>query len=485
MSDLPTSRRRFLKGAAVTAAAAGVASTPLREVFAASSSALSAGPGNKWPGRVVVNFNKDAITMNGALASANPEIISKMVDDSIKLLTGESTVGAAWKVAFPSTLTAQSKVAIKVPLGFSATNMAPHWASVKAVTDGLQQMDFNGTKFPGENISIFDMHGSNQFGKADFGYTANNFGKVKLVSDSVGSGYSDGPNKLQYAKSLGTADFLINVFRAGGHGDWGEGLTLGFKNHYGTFPSPSSFHNKPVENLRDINCTGVVFNKNVLSVCSGIFGAKEKSGMPTSAAISYAKYAKTIDSTLTSDSYPACTIIMSTDPVTAEMQTVKMMRLNNGGKYGVNDMPKYLRASAGVNGAATPTYNIGIIDESKMDIRKIINGQVISTAIDSRSQLSERFQNGCSLHARQLKGTRSTFVEYNVLSDTVGKKASVDIYSVDGSLVFKKNVDVKGINNNFSWDEKDSSGKHVSNGIYVIKVAAGSTQLSSRISITR
>lgn len=483
MSDLSTSRRTFLKGAAVTAAAAGVVSTPLREVFASSSSALSAGPGNKWPGRVVVNFNKDAITMNGSLASAKAEIISKMVDDSIKLLTGESTVGAAWKAVFPSTLTAQSKVAIKVPLGFSATNMAPHWASVKAVTDGLQLMDLNGTKFPAENISIFDMHGSNQFGKADFGYTADNFGKVKLVRDSVGSGYSDGPNKLQYAKSLGTADFLINVFRAGGHGDWGEGLTLGFKNHYGTFPSPSSFHNKPVENLRDINCIGVVFNKNVLSICSGIFGAKEKSGMPTSAAISYAKYAKTIDSTITAESYPSCTVIMSTDPVTAEMQTIKMMRLNNGGKYGVNDMPKYLRASAGVSGAASPTYNIGIIDESKMDIRKIINGQIVGTGIESDRPSVQR--SDMSLHAKPLHGTRSTFIEFCVPLDCVGKKAIIEIFSINGAVVYQTIRGISGISSNISWDEKDSSGKHISNGTYLITLTAGNQKMNSKVSIMR
>jgi hypothetical protein len=363
--------------------------------------------------------------------------------------------------------------------------MAPHWASVKAITDGLQMMDFNGTKLSAENISIFDMHGTNQFGKADFGYTSDNFGKVKLVRDSVGSGFTDGPNKLQYAKSLGAADFLINVFRAGGHGDWGEGLTLGFKNHYGTFPSPSSFHSKPVENLRDINCTGVIYNKNVLSMCSGIFAAKEKSGIPTSAAISYAKYVKTIDSTITSDSYPSCTVIMSTDPVTAEMQTVKMMRINNGGKYDVNDMPKYLRASAGVSGAASPTYNIGIIDESKMDIRKIINGQVISTAIKNRSQLSERIQNGFSLSARQLNSTRTTFIEFNVPLITVGKSASVEIYRIDGSLVYKRTVDINGINNNFSWNETDCSGKLVNNGNYLITLTAGNQKLSSKISILR
>ncbi|MBN1130372.1 MAG: hypothetical protein JXA71_15375 [Chitinispirillaceae bacterium] len=39
-----------------------------------------------------------------------------MVDDGIKLLTGESSVGAAWKAVFPETLSLQSKIAIKINL---------------------------------------------------------------------------------------------------------------------------------------------------------------------------------------------------------------------------------------------------------------------------------------------------------------------------------------------------------------------------------
>lgn len=484
MSRFFLSRRSFLKKSVVSAAAAGAVSTSFNEVFAASGTEVTPGPGNKWPGRVAVNFNKEAVTFNGALPVAQPEVIGKMVDDSVKLLTGESDIGAAWKAVFPSTLTEKSKIAIKVPLGFVVANMAPHWASVKAITAGLQMMDFSGTKFPAENISIYDMHGSNMFGKANVGYTTDNFGtKIKMVRDSVGSGATDGPNKLQYAKTLANADFLINVFRAGGHSDWGEGFTLGFKNHYGTFPSPSSFHDKPVENLRDLNCTGVVLKKNVLSVCSGIFGAKEKSGVPTSPAIGYLKYAKTVDSTISADGFPSCTIIMSTDPVSAEMQAIKMMRLNNGGAYGVNDMPKYLKASAGVSGAANPLYNIGIIDESKMDIRKIVNGEILKTGVENRQRIGNF--SGNYLHAKQLKGSKTSFIEFNLSHEHVGKKASIEIYSTDGVLIYESALVITGFNGSFSWNETDTRGKRVGGGVYLIRVKAGSTRLSSRISIAR
>jgi hypothetical protein len=41
-------------------------------------------------------------------------------------------------------------------------------------------------------------------------------------------------------------------------------------------------------------------------------------------------------------------------------------------------MPKYLRASAGIMGVLPDaSLNFGVIDETKMDIRRIINGVAI------------------------------------------------------------------------------------------------------------
>ena len=369
------SRRSFLKDSAAATAAltvpAGLAGTILYGDAAAK--ALAVGPGNKWPGRVVINFNKNAVTMDGANATAVPSVIREMVNASILRLTGETAIGAAWKAVFPASLTASSTISIKVPLGCANSTIAPHWSSVRAITDGLQVMDFNGTKFPAENITIYDMRCRNNL--ANYGYTAENFPGVKIVYDSMGSGYTDGARNQQYAQSLRNT-FLINVFRPGGHGPAYSGFTLGFKNHYGSYEVD---HNESTASgyLRDINGTGVVFNKNVLSVCIGIFGAQEASGSPGSPSMPYFNYASSLDKTIANTSVPPTTIIVSTDPVTAEMQTIKMMRLNKkpAGGYRVKDMPKYLRASAGVKGALPDaSLNFGIIDEAKMDIRRIING---------------------------------------------------------------------------------------------------------------
>jgi hypothetical protein len=478
MREHSISRRSFLKSTAATAAVATVASAPFKDAFAATTSALSAGPGNKWPGRVVVNFNKDAVKGT----TIQPDTVIKMIDESIKLLTGEKTVGAAWKSIFPTTLSAQSKIAIKVPLGCAAQNVAPHWSSVKAMIDGLLQMDIGGAKLAASNITVYDMRCSNKF--TSYGYTAENLGAgVNIVYDSEGSGYTDGANNKQYAKSLHNADFLMNVFRAGGHATYVEGLSLGFKNHYGTYPIDHG-ESTAKTYLRDINCTGVVLKKNVLSVCVGIFGAKEGSGSPGSAAISYTNYVKTLDSSIGDTAYPPCTIIMSTDPVTSEMQTIKMMRLNNSPAkdYSVNAMPQYLKGSAGVSGGVTPLSNVGIIDETKMDIRKIINGQVVSTRIQNASDTS-MFSNG-TLHVKSLHTVKSTFIEFN-LPEKIGEKASIEIYSINGMLLYNTIIGISGVNNHISWDERDRSGRHVGNGTYLITVTSGSVKLSSKVSIVR
>ncbi|HEX2957056.1 MAG TPA: twin-arginine translocation signal domain-containing protein [Chitinispirillaceae bacterium] len=481
-NDSTISRRTFLKGTAATAAVT-IAQGATSNAFA-QQDVPDKGPGNKWPGRVVINFDKNAVTMDGAKGTAVPEMLKTMVDKSIQVLTEKEDIGEAWKAVFPASLTAQSIIAIKIPLGCADQKIAPHWSFVKAITDGLQKMDFNGTKFPGSNITIYDMRCNNRL--ADYGYTSANFGNVKIVYDSEGTGATDGAKGLQYAKSLKAANFLINVFRPGGHGAYVEGLTLGFKNHYGTYKVDHNASSAPGY-LRDINCTGVVLNKNVLSVCYGIFGAAESSGSPGSSAIPYYYYARKIDSTITNESYPPCTIIMSTDPITAEMQTIKMMRLapKEPKDYTVASMPKYLKASGGVSDATDDkkTYNIGIIDESKMDIRQIINGQVIGTVIKNNRTALGGYSPNIGVH--KIKGQNVTLIHYSLPDVKIGSEAKLDIFDLRGSLVRSLSGFIAGAVNNVSWDEKDTLGKLVNNGTYILRLSSGKVNLSEQFTIIR
>jgi hypothetical protein len=320
---------------------------------------------------------------------------------------------------------------------------------------------------------------------SNYGYNGTNFPNIHIVFDSMGSGYTDGAKGQQYATSLHSADFLINVFRPGGHADYVEGLTLGFKNHYGTYDVDHGGSTAPGY-LRDINCTGAVFNKNVLSICSGIFGAQEASGDPGSSAISYYKYAQTMDSTITNKNASSTTIIMSTDPVSAEMQTIKMMRLNQTptGGYAVANMPKYLRASGGVAGAiADATLNVGIIDESQMTIRRIING--LPTTSLREPSVIETTGSGARVVASQIRGQKSTFIEFMLPSGYSGKESSIEILNYKGERIARLATTVMGAHNHVSWNEIDTRGKPVPASTYLVCLTSGDIHCSSQFTIMR
>jgi hypothetical protein len=466
-------RRDFLKITAVGAAGIAMSGGLAKTVMGKDCAQMAAGPGNQWPGRVVINFNKNAVTRSGINATPIDSVIEKMVDDAILLLTGAASVGAAWKSIFPATLTAQSKIAIKINILNNGLS-APSPFSVMAITAGLCQMDFNGAKFPVANITIYDMNNGNSMDSA--GYTAARFPNIKLVKDSLvnpGDGASTGGAVQSYASTLRDAQFLINVFSPRGHDATYGSVTLGFKSHYGTYPP---VHTAP--SLRDYNCTGPVFNKTVLSVCSGIFGQNIGNG-PGGSPQDYTTYAKTLDPTAT---LAASTIIMSTDPVSAEVESFKVMCLNKGQAYDVNSMPAYLKASAGMTGTLTPVYNIGVIDESKMDIRRIINEKTATIAIGQKSEF-HRGTGRSTLTAVSLKGQNNTFIEFSLPQGTVGTDALIHVYDAQGSLVRSISQKVLGLVNHLSWDETNSKGSRVTKGMYFIELVAGANRLSSQVSI--
>lgn len=478
------SRRSFLKGSAATAAATMVSGSVV-DAIAKTSADITLGPGNKWPGRVAINFNKSAF---GTSAEGNPvldtTVAAKMVDESIMLLTGETTVAAAWKAVFPATLTASSTIAIKVPLGCASQKMAPHFSTVKAIVDGLTQMDFGGSKLPAANITIYEMECSNNF--SSYGYTAANLPGVKIVRDSRVTSPTDGAVSAEgkmyaYAKSL-QSNFLINVFRPGGHGTSWSGFTLGFKNHYGTYPPQPEGHSSKAQNyLRDINCTGVVFNKNVLSVCVGLYGAEEASGQPGSADIGYTEYTKTMDSA-SSPRNPS-TIIMSTDPVSIEMQAIKMMRLNNGKKYTTADLPNYLKASGGVAGALSDkVYNIGVIEESAMDIRKMVNSVKVSESTIAGKAAPKTPRAG-HVSVKSLQHHGSTFIEYSVPHSIIGSDAVIEIYDLKGTKIFTGTQKIQGVRSNYSWNERSQNGQVAPRGMYIVTITAYSMKLSEKFTL--
>ena len=473
---ISTSRRNFLKVGMAGAAGLAIASK-VETIFASSAAVTSPGPGNKWPGRVVVNFNKSAFDSSGV----DTITVMQMVDDAIVKLTGQSTVGEAWKSIFPASLTASSKIAIKVNT-LNPGLPAPHWSSVRGITDGLKQMDFNGTKYPAGNILIYDMNNGlpsvNNLGTA--GYKAGNFPGISIVTDTAIDGGDGALNNRTYAKTLKDADFLINVFSPRGHNQppVGSQVSLGFKSHYGTYSDPTGMHANITHNIRDINCSGPVYNKTVLSVCSGIYGMNEGHG-PAGIPDNFTTYAQTMDKTSTTQC--PTTIIMSTDPVSAEMQSLKIMRINSKKTYALADMPEYLKAAAGVEVVGwSPIHNIGVIDESQMTIHKIING--VEPVLYQAPGLNSF---GLGIAAHHLKGHNSAFIEFTLPSDHVGREASIEIFNSKGALVRKLSHKVLGVLNNVSWDEMNEQGALASKGLYVVHLISNGKRVSTPMTIIR
>ena len=224
-----------------------------------------------------------------------------------------------------------------------------------------------------------------------------------------------------------------------------------------------------------MNCTGPIFKKTVLSACIGIVANNEGNG-PLKPPDDFSTYLKTIDPTSTSKC--PTTIIMSTDPITCEMQTIKMMRLNKNpaGKFGVSDMPNYLKASAGVSGALSGTvYNIGVMDESKMDIRYIIN-DLVSIGGHPGSPADKT---PSSIVVSALPRHGYTFIQYCLPARYIGKEVSISINSMNGALLHAHSQTIPGVANHYAWDHKDIAGNEAPAGRYIVRIVSGKAKLSA------
>ncbi|MBN1577400.1 MAG: DUF362 domain-containing protein [Chitinispirillaceae bacterium] len=492
-------RRDFLKAAA--AGTAAIAMSPgVGKVFGASAGPTQPSPLNKWPGRVAVNFNKAAITgsTSSKYGTVDATVVRKMIDQTITLLTGIDDIGEAWKSIFPSTLSLTSKIAVKINC-YNPYKAGQHWSVARGVTDGLMKMKIGETLFPGSNITVYETNTKGGNSITTGGYTKNNFPDVNLAFEKDWVDGGDGALGKTYARSLKEADFLINTFNARGHQmpTKGSKFTMGFKSHYGTyynpsFSGPNYLHDDDKWDMtfREIVCIGPVYKKLVLSVCGGMFGTDEGYGPGLSSSETdiqnigdFTKYAQLIDSTSTTRGQT--TVIMSTDPVSAEMQSIKILRMNKNISFAFEDMPKYLKASAGIDvSGLTPTYNIGIIDEDKMDFRKMVNDVVIKTPVVSPASADHTTAKvGMSTHP--ITGHGSVSINFNLPVNHVGSKAVIEIFDARGSLVRKLSHEVGGINNQLSWNQKDSRGVPAAKGMYIARLSCGGTRLSSQFSIVR
>ena len=134
-------------------------------------------------------------------------------------------------------------------------------------------------------------------------------------------------------------------------------------------------------------------------------------------------------------------------------------------------MPDFLKGSAGVSGAINPTYNIGEIDESKMDYREIINEVVTNYGATHQPIQYRKNNNKITLYPNPIKP--NTFIDFLLPDSYSGKKAQIEIQNIKGVLIKKMSAKVLGIRNRVLWDGKDTAGKPISPGKHIITIKVG------------
>ncbi|MEO0081648.1 MAG: DUF362 domain-containing protein [candidate division WOR-3 bacterium] len=230
MSDL--SRREFLKYLGI--GALGFVARP--KLLSALERRL---PFTDDASDVVQCYDVNATSGN----TINEPVVQVMVDESVKALTGQSTVGEAWKSLFPG-ITTSSVIGIKV--NCINSSLPTHPAVVRCIINGLAQMDLGGTLFKKNNVIVWDRTNSELTASGYSIYTGTDPDTARCFgTNQSGVGYdttkplnvggvSQNPSKIISQM----CEFIINAAVLKTHSQGVVTLTL--KNHYGSVHSPSS-----------------------------------------------------------------------------------------------------------------------------------------------------------------------------------------------------------------------------------------------------
>jgi hypothetical protein len=282
------------------------------------------------PGRVVWAHDPDATSWNGSTGNwwsndnTSQPAVDKMMSDSVKWLTGRATDAAAWSAIFRSFNKAHGRgdvgyaagetISVKLNLNNSLTNddvdnqidASPHMvlALIKQLVDQAQIPAANITIYDASTVSeynparhipdrIYDkcnapypgvhwVDGAGENGRTKSDWTVN---AVKY-SDAVPRDTLGGQNLSTAATS---ATYMINFALLKGHE--GQGVTLTFKNHYGsighvnhkgTLGADAPQYNVFVDLMGHKDLGG----KTVLYLIDGLYGSRLASGGPLKWAMS-------------------------------------------------------------------------------------------------------------------------------------------------------------------------------------------------------
>jgi hypothetical protein len=194
--------------------------------------------------------------------SVNTSVAQIMIDESVKVLTGISDLGEAWKSIFPG-VTENSIIGIKVNTINNAVPTRPEL--VDCIINGLAQMQFGSNFLPRNNVIIWD-RSDGELSSAGFTiYDGNDPGTPRCFgTNHSGVGYDSGcplsvPGGPVYPSRILSllCDYLINFGVLKNHGT--AQVTFSLKNHYGStspVPSHASYCNPGIpavnQQIRDV-----------------------------------------------------------------------------------------------------------------------------------------------------------------------------------------------------------------------------------------
>jgi len=299
---LKISRRGFLRRAAAAGAALALGGWPLRPARAERTASAQAA---MLSNRVVHTHSAEATYWDYATGwygdHVSQAVVDAMTDQGVMALTNTVTLAGAWHAVIPG-YTAGQKVAIKINLNNASCGSSDQVIDalpqpINAVIRGLKAIGV-----PENDIGIYDvtngwhngemparlvdnvrtLYPNVQFHSNEPGCsTALGYSATQKIHFSVPAGrpaISDRP----ICNALVNATYLINMPIMKKHGM--AGVTLGFKNHFGSFNRCDLVHwsvdlgdgeyISTYNGLVDIYRNSHFRNKTVLTVGDGLYGAR-------------------------------------------------------------------------------------------------------------------------------------------------------------------------------------------------------------------
>ncbi|MDQ7778864.1 MAG: DUF362 domain-containing protein [Planctomycetota bacterium] len=248
MASRKATRREFLKGAAVAAAAVGLSG--MQPTFADDK-------GSSGSTTRVVQVTCKGVFKDG---KEDPEKTRRMLAEALCRLTDKKKVDEVWQSLFKK----EDVVGVKVNT-IAGHKLSSSVELTKAVCEGIASAGV-----AAEKIMVWDRH-DRELKKAGFTLNSSGKGFRCFGTDSEGHGYEVeiqvGSAKVKLSRILADEiTALVNLPILKDHG--GAGMTAALKNHYGSVDQPGALHGGNCNPfIADLNKAEPIAKKTRLIVC--------------------------------------------------------------------------------------------------------------------------------------------------------------------------------------------------------------------------